>query len=122
MAETRRPTSPRLPLRQPLGAESAAELTKDDEAVIRATDKADRSPRLHSDVSGKRLKAVPQFGGTTVVIRSSDFAAHGIKHHDVTFDFRVDKFTLPVGQNGISEEAAEFLISISPGQFKYVNA
>jgi hypothetical protein len=82
-------------------------------------DEADTSPRAPApDTSGTRIEAIPYQNCTTVVIRSSDFAANGVNHPDVTWDFRVDKFTVKVGEK-ISEEAAELLVKNYSSQFKY---
>lgn len=70
--------------------------------------------------SVKKIKAIPFSGGTTVIVRSIDFETSGnIKHEDVTWDFRVDDFTVEVGSQ-ISEEAANFLVEKFPSSFKFV--
>lgn len=69
---------------------------------------------------GKRVKAVPFSGGTTIVVRSSDFDKAGnIDHPDVTWDYRVDGFTVEVGK-GITAEAADFLVNNYPDSFRFV--
>ncbi len=68
----------------------------------------------------KRVLAIPFSGGTTVVVRSSDFKNAGnIEHDSVTWDYRIDDFTVEVGKE-INSEAAEFLVSSYPGSFKFV--
>jgi hypothetical protein len=86
-------------------------------------DVRDSSPRAAGpDLSGKRLRAIPAKGGTTVEVKRGDFAKHGIDHPDVKFDFRRDRFTLPVGkERGISEEAADFLSANYPTSFEYMS-
>lgn len=69
---------------------------------------------------GKRVKAVPFSGGTTVVVRSSDFQKAGnIDHPDVTWDYRVDDFTVEVGKE-INAEAANFLVNSYPDSFQFL--
>lgn len=83
-------------------------------------DEADTSPRaVTSDLSGERVRAIPAKGGTTVIIRKSDFADHGIDHKEVVWDFRVDNFTVPVGSD-LSKEAADFLTKNYPTSFEYM--
>ena len=81
-------------------------------------DEADTSPRqVNSD--GKRIQAIPFSNGTTVVVRSSDFEANGVSHGDVTWDYRVDDFTVVVGE-GISAKAADLLTSKFSDNFRYI--
>jgi hypothetical protein len=86
-------------------------------------DTADTSPRAADpDLSGKRVRAIPAKGGTTVLVRKQDFASKGIDHPDVKFDYRTDKFTLPVGKGkSISTEAADFLTKNYPTSFEYLD-
>ena len=75
------------------------------------------------DLSGKRVRAIPAKGGTTVLVRRADFRQKGIDHGDVTFDFRKDRFTLPVGSKDgqLSEKAADFLTKNYPESFEYLS-
>ena len=74
-------------------------------------DVADTIPREPApDTSGVRIQAVPYQNCTTVLIRRGDFALGGIDHDDVEWDFRIDNFTVKVG-DGISHEAADFLVN-----------
>jgi hypothetical protein len=82
-------------------------------------DTADKSPRHLSDKTKKRVKAIPFQNCTTVVIRESDFQLGGINHKEVTWDFRVEDFTVAVG-DGISKEAADYLTSNFSNDFQYV--
>lgn len=82
-------------------------------------DTADNSPRQAANVAGKRVKAIPFYNGTTVVVRDTDFQQNGVTHPDVTWDFRVDDFTVAVGQ-GITQEAANLLVTKFPESFEYV--
>ena len=83
-------------------------------------DSARRAPE--PDLSGKRLRAIPARGGTTVKVRRRDFSDHGIDHPDVEFDFRKDDFTVAVGEDGgISSEAADFLSKNYPTSFEYLD-
>lgn len=68
---------------------------------------------------GKRIKAFPFAGGTTVVIRDVDFGAGNVEHSTVTWDYRIDDFTVEVGK-GITEEAANYLVKNYPDSFKFV--
>ena len=68
---------------------------------------------------GKRIKAFPFAGGTTVIIRDVDFGAGNVEHPTVTWDYRIDDFTVEVGK-GITEEAANFLVKTYPDSFKFV--
>lgn len=70
-------------------------------------------------VKPERIKAYPFSGGTTIIIRDSDFAKGGVEHPTVSWDYRVDDFTLTVG-NGISKEAADYLTKNFPDSFKFV--
>lgn len=82
-------------------------------------DSADKSVRHLSDNGKKRIRAITFSNGTTVVIRESDFKAGGIDHKEVVWDFRVDDFTVAVG-DGISAEAADYLTSNFSDSFEYV--
>lgn len=90
-----------------------------DAAVDTVVDAADTTPRRESP-KGKRIKAIPFATATTVVVREEDFKTAGnIDHKEVAWDFRVDDFTVAVG-NGISAEAADFLVNNYPDSFHYV--
>lgn len=83
-------------------------------------DVADTTSQLPAQLSGKRVKAIPFANGTTVVVRKEDFAAAGkIDHADVTWDYRIDDFTVEVGK-GISQEAADFLVENYSDSFQFV--
>jgi len=85
-------------------------------------DERDVSPRANTDdTSGERVRAIPAKGGTLVVVRKVDFANNGIDHPDVEFSFRKDSFTLPVGKDSLSKEAANFLTKNYPTSFEYIN-
>src|ERR1700749_4786707 len=90
-------------------------------------DEKDTTPRVGSvDLSGKRVRAIPYHNASTVIIRSKDFkdASRGeIEHPDVTWDFRKDKFTVPVGGKDpvLTKEAADFLTKNYPESFEYIN-
>lgn len=83
-------------------------------------DTADKSPRHLSDKGKKRVRAIPFQNCTTVVIRESDFKLGGVNHKEVTWDFRVEDFTVVVGE-GISQEAADYLTSNFPDDFQYLS-
>ena len=108
--------------RQPAGADAAGPLS-----AAEVVDTADTSPRAPApDLSGKRVRAIPYAGGTTVEVTSKDFRDNGIKHPTIVFDFRRDNFTLPVdpkpGQKGLSKEAADFLTREHGHQFEYMSS
>lgn len=67
----------------------------------------------------KRIKAIPFSNGTTVIVRAVDFSAAGVEHPDVKWDYRIDDFTVAVG-DGITAEAANVLVSKFPDSFKFV--
>ena len=84
-------------------------------------DEADVSPRFNTNsTGGERVRAIPSKGGTTIVVRKSDFANNGVDHDDVTWDFRKDSFTVEVGVD-ISKEAADFLTKNYPTSFEYIS-
>lgn len=70
-------------------------------------------------VAVQRVKAIPFFGGTTVIIRDTDFQKGNIEHDTVTWDYRIDEFTVRIGE-GISKEAADYLVNNFPDSFKFV--
>lgn len=104
--------------RQPAGAESAGPLAP--EEVVDAADNTSRAPAPKLD--GKRVRAIPGAGGTTVRVTDRDFKANGIKHPTVVWDFRKDRFTVGVGSRSgqISQEAADFLTSQYPTSFEFI--
>lgn len=105
-------------------ASKASKVEVDDEPLApeEVVDERDVSPRLVAPTTqGHRVRAFPSQGGTTVEIRSSDFALGGIEHPDVSWDFRVNKFTVPVGEDGISQEAADWLTSSFPASFAFTD-
>lgn len=75
------------------------------------------------DTTGKRVRAIPTHGGTTVKVSSTDFRNNGVEHEDVVFDFRKDDFTLPVGEEvgQISKKAADVITKLEPGRFEYMS-
>lgn len=105
----------------------ADDLSPAEQAEIRETDTADKARRTSHDLSGKRLRAIPAIitnngdTGTTVQVRRVDFDSVGIDHDTVTFDQRKDNYTLPVGENGISEKAADYLAKNFPLSFEYMD-
>lgn len=91
-------------------------------SAAEVADVADSSPRANTtDTTGDRVRAIPAKGGTTIQVSKADFAAAGIDHATVTFDFRKDHFTLPVGKGqGLTKEAADFLTKNYPTSFEYM--
>jgi hypothetical protein len=89
----------------------------------RVVDDRDVSPRMAPPkLSGRLVRAYPAMNGTTVEITEANFIAHGIHHPTVTWDFRINDFTVEIGEGKpISEEAAEFLCSNFPDSFKLVD-
>lgn len=67
----------------------------------------------------KKIKAIPFSNGTTVVIRAVDFENAGVEHADVTWDYRIDDFTVTVGDK-ITSEAANVLVTKFPESFVFV--
>lgn len=110
-------------------ASASADLTPDEQEQVRASDTRDVSPRVKSDNSGKRVRAIPANitkstgRATTIEVRRSDFKSHDIEHPTVTWDFRKDNFTVKVGDRPgqINSQAAEFLTSNFPMSFEYIN-
>jgi hypothetical protein len=111
--------------KQPANADKAAPLSKAEQAEVRSSDTRDVSPRVASDTSGQRVRAIFYGGGTTKEVSKADFRRHGIDHGPVVFDFRVNEATLPVNPRkdvrGLSEEAAQFLTETAPTEFEYMN-
>ena len=86
-------------------------------------DDKDSTPRVGGKLSGKRVRAVGYQNATTTKIRRVDFktASNGeVDHPDVTWDFRTDDYTVPVGDR-LSQEAADFLTKNYPETFEYIN-
>lgn len=108
---------------------AAAPLSADEQAQVLASDTADVSPRAEApNLSGKRVRAIPAVitksgdNATTVEVRKSDFAAKGIDHPTVVFDYRKDNYTVGVGDGApLSQEAADFLTKNYPVSFEYMN-
>lgn len=102
--------------KEPAGAETAGPLSPSEvkDEAVKATPVAPKAAP-----PAKRVRAKPFAGGTTVVIRDSDFARGGISHPRVEWDFRRNNFTVPVGNGGLSKEAAEYLVNTFPSQFEY---
>lgn len=89
------------------------------ENAVDAVEAVDAAPVEEKKSVAKRIQAIPFSGGTTVVIRKSDFEKAGVEHADVTWDYRIDDFTVVVGQ-GITEEAANTLANNFPDSFKFL--
>lgn len=88
-------------------------------------DEADTSPRAPEPATdGKRVRAVPYQGGSTIIVDPADFARIGLEQKKVTWDFRVDNFTVKVGtdEGEISQEAADALTKRYPETFEYINS
>ena len=84
-------------------------------------DTRDVSPRAPAPVTkGKRVRAIPARGGTTVEITRGVFKGKGIDNPTVKWDFRKDNFTVPVGEL-LSQEAADFLTLEYPQSFEYMS-
>lgn len=75
------------------------------------------------DTSGKRVRAIPTHGGSTVGVSAADFQERGIEHPDVLWDFRNDDSTVKVGNGDgeISEEAANLITKLEPTRFEFMN-
>lgn len=84
-------------------------------------DTARRVPK--SKLDGPRVRAISTHGGTTIKVSAKDFENLGVKHHQVVWDFRKDKLTVPVGNRPgeISVDAAEALFDHEPQRFEPVN-
>lgn len=107
--------APQRPANTPSTAELAA--TTPDER-----DTAERAPG--PDTSGKRVRAIPTHGGTTIEVGTADFESIGVKDHPpVRWDFRKDNFTVAVGNgdNEISQAAANALTKYEPLRFEFLN-
>lgn len=106
---------------------AADSLTPEEQEEVRASDSRDNARRARSDTSGKRIRAIPAVitksgdRSSRVEVSKENFRDKGIDHPSVTFDFQKDNFTLPVGENGVSEEAADFLTKNYPTSFEYMN-
>jgi hypothetical protein len=103
--------------RQPPGAAVAGPLKPSEVVDTADTAVKEAPPKL----TGRRIRGIPAFGGTTIEIREEDFANAGIDHPNVIWDFRKDDFTVRVGE-GISQEAADYLTKEFPSQFVYVSS
>lgn len=89
--------------------------------VAPVVDTADVSPRgPEPDTSGKRVRGIPQRGGTLIEITRADFKKHDIDHETVQFSGFKDNWTLAVGKS-ISVEAAEFLTKFAPETFEFLS-
>lgn len=104
--------------------EPVVEITAPEKPVKTTTsdikDTRDVSPRAPKpNTKGERVRAIPAKGGTTVEVKKADFAAHGIDNPTVTWDFRKDNFTVPVGPV-LSKAAADFLCETFPTSFEYM--
>lgn len=83
------------------------------------TGAVEATPTAAVTAKPERIKAFPFSGGTTIIIRDSDFEKGGVEHSTVSWDYRVDDFTITVG-SGISKEAADYLTKNFPDSFKFV--
>ena len=104
---------------RPAGTPSTAELaaTTPDERDV-----TERAPG--PDTSGKRVRAIPTHGGTSVVLETADFEQIGVKGQSkVVWNFRKDNFTVSVGSESgqISEAAADAITKHEPTRFEYLN-
>lgn len=107
----------------------ADDLSPEEQEQVRASDRADVSPRAASPkTSGPRIRAIPAVvtksgqRSSRVEITRQNFADKGFDHPTVVFDFRTDNFTLPVGgDDGIDKEVADFLTKNYPTSFEYMN-
>lgn len=104
----------------------ADEMTDEEQAAVRASDKRDVSPRAAGpDTSGKRVRYIPYKGGTHNEISKADFKrAFGIDHPSVQANFRNNVFTYEVGdgkRGTLSQEAADALTSSFPTMFEYLD-
>lgn len=87
--------------------------------ISRSGEPVDTAAPTGPTIAKKKIKAIPFSNGTTVVIRAIDFENAGIKHPDVTWDYRIDNFTVSVGDK-ITNEAANLLVSKFPESFAFV--
>jgi hypothetical protein len=102
-----------------MASHTADETTPKAEApVVDALDTSPRAPQ--PDTSGKRVRAIPYQNGSTVIVDQADFRGLGIEHPQVKWDFRVNRFTVKVGQE-ISLEAAEALTKNFKETFEYID-
>lgn len=107
----------------------SADLTADEQEAIRASDALDSATVAKSDLTGKRVRAIPAVitkatgHATTVEIRRSDFKKVGISHATVQWDFRRDNFTVKVGEKSgeISPEAAKYLTENHSNSFEFLD-
>ena len=87
------------------------------------TDERDVTPRAPGpDLSGKRVRAIPTLGATTVRLSTHDFRDLGVADHpNVEWDFRKDRFTVGVGDGEqLSDKAADVITSKFPQSFEYM--
>lgn len=91
--------------------------------VASTPDDRDVAPVVDTQATeGRRFRAIPTHGGTTVGVTRDDFKQIGIDHDSVTFDFRKGNLTLKVGteKGEISEEAAKALHAHEPTRFEFL--
>lgn len=67
----------------------------------------------------KLIKAIPFSGGTTIIVRPEDFKRSGVDHPQVQWDYRINDFSVVVGED-ITEEAANVLVKNFPDSFTFV--
>ena len=104
---------------RPAGTPSTAELA---ETTPDDRDTVERAPG--PDTSGKRVRAIPTHGGTAVTVSTADFEQVGVKGHPtVSWSFKKDNFTVPVGNDSgqISQAAADAITKHEPLRFEYLN-
>lgn len=83
----------------------------------------DAAAKAKPDTSGKRVRAIPTHGGTTVSVSKAEFERVGVEDQDeVVWDFRTDDSTVKVGNElgEISEKAAEKITKLEPTRFEYL--
>ena len=100
--------------------ESELEPVVEDQAPIEIPDERDTVKRQPSQrFSGKVVKATPTHGGTTIEMRSEDWANVGIEGHPlVRWDFLLNKFMVPV--ETLSDEALTYLLEHDPNRFEVI--
>lgn len=108
------------------GTDEAPEETPGTDAPLAHSDMRDAEDTTVTgpppNLSGTRLRALPQHGGTRVIIKSQFFNEQGVDQGAVTFDFFKDKFTVAVGTGKpLSEAGANALLKVFPNRFKFVD-
>jgi hypothetical protein len=92
--------------------------------------RADRAAELQPEVapepdtSGKRVRAIPTHGGSTVSVSSAEFARVGVEgQSEVVWDFRKDDTTVKVGDKPgeITQAAADAITKLEPTRFEFMS-